>query len=119
MRDKPNVHRVWSSTELFGSPITALASWTTARFHRDNPKHVAAFVAAIRDAIELIRTDKAKAAGIYLKAEPSKLPADFFAKVLDAKSSESGRFGDRMDTSIAPGEPFTVTITLTSSLLSY
>ena len=39
MRDKPNVHRVWSSTELFGSPITALASWTTARFHRDNPKH--------------------------------------------------------------------------------
>ena len=83
MRDKPNVHRVWSSTELFGSPITALASWTTARFHRDNPKHVAAFVAAIRDAIELIRTDKAKAAGIYLKAEPSKLPADFFAKVLE------------------------------------
>jgi NitT/TauT family transport system substrate-binding protein len=83
MRDKPNVHRVWSSTELFGSPITALASWTTERFRRDNPKHVAAFVAAIRDAIELIRTDKAQAAAIYLKAEPSKLPAEFFAKVLE------------------------------------
>jgi NitT/TauT family transport system substrate-binding protein len=83
MRDKPNVHRVWSSTELFGSPITALASWTTERFRRDNPKHVAAFVAAVRDAIEVIRTDKAQAAAIYLKAEPSKLPAEFFAKVLE------------------------------------
>ena len=83
MRDKPNVHRVWSSTELFGSPITALATWTTARFHRENPKQVAAFVAAIRDAIDLIRTDKAKAAAIYMKAEPSKLPADYFAKVLE------------------------------------
>ena len=82
MRDKPNVHRVWSSNELFGSPITALASWTTARFHREHPKEAAAFVAAIRDAIELIRTDKTRAASIYVKAEPSKLPADYFAKVL-------------------------------------
>jgi sulfonate transport system substrate-binding protein len=83
MREKPNVHRAWSSNELFGSPITALATWTTARFHRDNPKHAAAFVAAIREAIELIRTDKSKAAAIYVKAEPSKLPAEYFAKVLE------------------------------------
>ena len=83
MREKPNVHRVWSSTQLFGSPITALASWTTTRFHRENPKLVAAFVAAVRDAIELIRTDKARAASIYVKAEPSKLPAEYFAKVLE------------------------------------
>lgn len=83
MRDKQNVHRAWSSTELFGSPITALASWTTTRFHRENPKQVAAFVAAIRDAIDLIRTDKTQAAAIYVKAEPSKLPADYFAKVLE------------------------------------
>lgn len=83
MREKPNVHKVWSSNELFGSPITALATWTTARFHRENPKQGVAFVAAIRDAIELIRTDRAKAAAIYVKAEPSKLPAEYFAKVLE------------------------------------
>jgi len=83
MRDKPGVYRAWSSTELFGSPITALASWTTARFHRENPKQIAAFVAAIREAIDLIRTDKAQAAAIYVKAEPSKLPAEYFAKVLE------------------------------------
>jgi NitT/TauT family transport system substrate-binding protein len=83
MREKANLHRVWSSNELFGSPITALATWTTARFHRENRKLAAAFVAAIRDAIELIHTDRPRAAAIYVKAEPSKLPADYFAKLLE------------------------------------
>jgi len=83
MRDTANARRVWSSNELFGSPITALASWTTARFHRENPRVAAAFVAAIRDAIELIHTDRPRAAAIYVKAEPSKLPADYFAKLLE------------------------------------
>ena len=83
MRDKANVHRVWSSNELFGSPITALATWTTARFRRENPKHTAAFIGAMRDAIDLIRTDRATAAGIYIKSEATKLPADYFAKLLE------------------------------------
>jgi NitT/TauT family transport system substrate-binding protein len=83
MREKSGVHRVWSSNKLFGSPITALATWTTARFHRENPKLVAAFVAAIREAMDLIRTNKPRAAAIYVKAEPSKLPAEYFAKVLE------------------------------------
>jgi NitT/TauT family transport system substrate-binding protein len=83
MRDKPNARRVWSSNELFGGPITALATWTTTRFRRENPKQAAAFVAAIRDAIDLIRTNKTQAAAVYVKAEPSKLPADYFAKVLE------------------------------------
>jgi NitT/TauT family transport system substrate-binding protein len=82
MRDKPGVHRAWSSEELFGSPITALATWTTARFRRENPKLVLAFIAAIREAIALIATDRPQAAAIYVKAEPSKLPADYFAKLL-------------------------------------
>src|SRR5262249_1493870 len=50
MREYANVHRVWSSNELFGSPITALATWTTVRFYSENPKHIAALVAAIREA---------------------------------------------------------------------
>jgi sulfonate transport system substrate-binding protein len=83
MRDKSNARRVWSSNELFGSPMTSLMTWTTARFHRENPKQVAAFVAAIRDALDMIRADKANAAAIYVKAEPSKLPVAYFAKVLE------------------------------------
>lgn len=82
MREKPNLHLAWSSNELFGSPITALATWTTARFRRENPRQVVAFVAAIKEAIALIAADKPKAAAIYVKAEATKLPADYFAKVL-------------------------------------
>jgi hypothetical protein len=40
------VHKAWSSNELFGSPATALVTWTTVKFRRDNPKLYAAFVAA-------------------------------------------------------------------------
>jgi NitT/TauT family transport system substrate-binding protein len=83
MREKTNVHRVWSSNELFGNPITALATWTTARFHRDNPKEIVAFIAAIREAIEFIRKDKAAAAAVYAKAEPSKLLPEYFANLLE------------------------------------
>ena len=82
MRENPQAIRLWSSDELFGAPITALATWTTARFRRENPRQVTAFVAALREAIELIRSDKVKAADIYVKAEKTKLPADYFAKLL-------------------------------------
>src|SRR5262245_23295203 len=78
---KPGVHKVWSSNELFGSPATALASWTTAKFHRENPKLFAAVVAAMRDAMGLIADDPKRAAGIYIKAEKSKLTPEFLADV--------------------------------------
>jgi NitT/TauT family transport system substrate-binding protein len=82
MRTQAHVHRVWSSNELFGSPATALATWTTLRFYRDNPQLVAAFVAAIEEAIARIAADAAEAARIYLHAEPSKLSVAYIEDVL-------------------------------------
>jgi len=69
---KPGIRRIWSSNELFGSPATALTTWTTAKFQRENPKLFAAFVAAIRDAMALIANDPKQAAAIYVKAEKTK-----------------------------------------------
>jgi sulfonate transport system substrate-binding protein len=80
--ERPNPQRAWASNKLFGSPIIALATWTTARFRRETPKHVVAFAAAIREAVERIHTNKSQAAAIYVKAEPSKLPPEYFAKRL-------------------------------------
>ncbi len=79
---KPNVRKVWSSNELFGSPATALVTWTTVKFRRDNPKLFAAIIAATRDAISLIAQDPKRAAEIYIRAESSKLPLDLLAQVL-------------------------------------
>lgn len=84
---KPGIHKAWSSNELFGSPATALASWTTVRFRRDNPKMFSAFVAAMKDAMTLIAEDPQRAATIYLKNEKSRLAPDFIAAVLADKSS--------------------------------
>jgi NitT/TauT family transport system substrate-binding protein len=84
---RPGIHKAWSSNELFDSPATALATWTTVRFRRENPKLFAAFVAAMRDAIALIAADPQRAATIYLKNEKSKLAPDFIAGVLADKTS--------------------------------
>jgi NitT/TauT family transport system substrate-binding protein len=83
---KPGVHKVWSSNELFGSPATALTTWTTAKFHRENPKLLAAFVAAVKDAMALISDDANEAAAIYLKAEKTKLGLDLIGGALVDKA---------------------------------
>jgi NitT/TauT family transport system substrate-binding protein len=84
---KPKIHKVWSSNELFESPATALVTWTTVKFHRENPKLIAAFVAAMRDAMRLIAQDPRQAAEIYVQAEKTKLSPDFIAQVLADKAN--------------------------------
>jgi NitT/TauT family transport system substrate-binding protein len=83
----PAVHKAWSSNELFASPATALASWTTAKFRRENPKLFAAFIAAMKDAMALIAAEPQRAAAIYIRAEKSKLAPEFIAAVLGDKGA--------------------------------
>lgn len=87
MVGKPNVRRVWSSNELFGSPATALVSWTTQKFHRDNPKLFAAIVAAMKDAMTLISDDPKRAVEIYIAAEHSKLTPELLIAALADRAS--------------------------------
>jgi len=83
---KPGVHAVWSSNELFGSPATALATWTTVKFRRENPKLVAAIVAGVRNATAFVAANPKEAAAIYLNAEKSKLAPGLVAEVIADKS---------------------------------
>jgi sulfonate transport system substrate-binding protein len=101
MSSKPGIHRAWSSNELFETPATALSTWTTVKFRRDNPKLFAAFVAALRDAIELIDVDPQRAAAIYVKNEKSKLGSDFIAAVLADKTSIAFSLAPRQSQPIA------------------
>ncbi|HEY7246983.1 MAG TPA: ABC transporter substrate-binding protein [Xanthobacteraceae bacterium] len=84
---KPGIRRIWSSNELFGSPATALTTWTTVKFQRENPKLFAAFVAATRDAITLIAKDPKQAAAIYQKAEKTKLAPELISAALADKDN--------------------------------
>jgi NitT/TauT family transport system substrate-binding protein len=82
LRDRPNIHRVWSSTELVGGDITSLAMWSTTRFREANPKTYRAVIDAIEEAIRLIRSDPKRAAESFIKAESSKLSADAVGDML-------------------------------------
>jgi len=82
LRERPNIRRIWSSTELTGGAITSLAMWTTSRFREENPKIYSVVIAALRDAVTYIRGNRREAAAIFIKAENSKLPLDFVTGVL-------------------------------------
>jgi NitT/TauT family transport system substrate-binding protein len=84
---KPAVRKIWSSNELFGSPATALTTWTTVKFQRENPKLFTAFVAAVRDAMALITSDPQQVTAIYLKAEKTKLAPDLIAAALAERNN--------------------------------
>jgi NitT/TauT family transport system substrate-binding protein len=75
--EDPRVHKVLDSYQVLEGPHTFNLVWTTTRFHDQNRKVIAAFVAALDQAVKQIAADPAGAAGLWVKAENSKLsPAE-------------------------------------------
>ena len=68
----PGMHKVFSSYDLLGGPATFNLVWTTSKFHDENPKVYAAFVAALDDATAQINHDRRKAAETYLRISKDK-----------------------------------------------
>jgi NitT/TauT family transport system substrate-binding protein len=81
LEDK-RVHRLLNSYEILGGPATFNVVWAEKRFHDLNPKLFGAFLAALGEAIALIKDDAHRAAQIYIDAEKSKLSEDFVEKML-------------------------------------
>jgi NitT/TauT family transport system substrate-binding protein len=78
----PRAHRVLSSYDVLGGPHTFNVVWTTQKFHDDNPRICAAFIAALERAMALIKADPARAAAIYIEEEHSHLPPDLVEKMI-------------------------------------
>ncbi|MGE5105502.1 MAG: ABC transporter substrate-binding protein [Betaproteobacteria bacterium] len=77
------MHRVLNSYDVLGGPATFNVIWTTTKFHDENPKLYAAFVAALDDAIAQINADKRKAAETYLRVSKDKDSVDDILKMLN------------------------------------
>ena len=77
------MHRVLNSYDVLGGPATFNVVWTTAKFHDENPKIYAAFVAALDDATAQINQDKKKAAETYLRISKDKDSLDDILKMLN------------------------------------
>lgn len=65
LQDK-NVHAVLQSNDVVGGPVSNGVAYATKKFVDSNPKLVAVFMAALDEAMTMIRTDPQRTAEIYL-----------------------------------------------------
>lgn len=80
--DDKRAHRVLSSYDVLGGAHTFNAVWTTKKFHDENPKVYGAFLTALHEAMNLIKSDPKRAAAIYVAEENSKLPVGFIEQMV-------------------------------------
>jgi NitT/TauT family transport system substrate-binding protein len=89
MKD-PAIHTITTTDKLLGGPATFTMLSTTAKFHDDNPKAYAAVLAALQDAVALIKADKVAAAKIFLAAEPGGFSQDEIVAILENPDMQFG-----------------------------
>jgi len=77
------VHKILSSYEILGGPATFNVLYTTQKFHDENPKTYKAFYAALEEAAQWIRANKAQAAETFIRVQKSKLSPEFVRKIVE------------------------------------
>ncbi len=81
LRD-PKIHKVLSSYDVLGGPASFSALWTSAAFRDANPGLTKAVLAALEDAVALIKADPREAARSYIRIEKSKLGEEEVAAMI-------------------------------------
>ena len=80
--EDPKIHTVLNSFDVMGGSHTFTAIWTSAKFRDSNPVLYKAFVAALKEATEIVNKDKRAAAALWIEDSKSKLPLDTAAKIV-------------------------------------
>jgi NitT/TauT family transport system substrate-binding protein len=65
-RKEQNIRTIMTSDDVMGGATTFTMISTTTKFHDENPKAYAAFVAALKQSFEMIRADRTAAAQVLL-----------------------------------------------------
>jgi ABC-type nitrate/sulfonate/bicarbonate transport system substrate-binding protein len=87
LEDK-RVNKVLDSYEVVGGPHTFNVVWATTKFATENRKVVEAFVAALDDVMKQIAADPAAAAALWVRAENSKLSAEYVERLIRLRENE-------------------------------
>jgi NitT/TauT family transport system substrate-binding protein len=82
----PGIHKVMSSADVFGGPMTSTVVWSTTKFHDANPKLFTAFVQAYKDAVDWINARPREAAEIYKRSANDKSSVEEIEKQITATS---------------------------------
>jgi len=78
-----NIHKILSSYDVLGGPHTFNLLYATQKFHDENPKTYKAFYAALAEAAQWIRNNKAKAADVYIRQQQSKQSPEFIRRIIE------------------------------------
>jgi len=81
LEDK-SVHTVLNSFDVMGGSHTFTAIWTSAKFRDANPQLYKAFVAALKEATEIVAKNPRAAAALWIEDSQSKLPLDTADKIV-------------------------------------
>ena len=76
------IRQLITSTDILGAPVAFNIVATTAKFRAENPKLYAAFLAALREATEMVNKDKKWAAEAYLRLSKDKMPLDELMEII-------------------------------------
>lgn len=79
---RPGIRTVLNSYDILGR-ATFEVIWATTAFRRDNPKTYGVVLSAYKEAIDLINTDKKRAAEIFLRGSNDRLSVDDVVKILE------------------------------------
>ncbi len=84
----PRARKVLDSYDVLGGPHTFNSVWATDKFVSSNPKLVKAFIDALEESVTLIKADPKAAAGIWVKAENSKISIADAEKIIRDPKNE-------------------------------
>jgi len=80
--EDPGVHTVLNSFDVMGGSHTFTAVWAPAKFRDQNPVLYKAFVAALKEATDIVNKDKRAAAALWIEDSKSKLSLDMVTNIV-------------------------------------
>ena len=83
--EKPGIHTVLNSYDVFGGPHTFTVAWTSSQFRDKNPALYKALVAAFQEATEMLNKDVKDASQAWLDSQKSKLTVEKVAEIASGK----------------------------------
>ncbi len=76
-----------NSDDILGGPISFNVIATTGKFRNDNPKLYGAFLAALKEATDIVSEDKGAAAEAYLRLTKDRSSKEELVAILDDKTT--------------------------------
>ena len=83
--EKPGIHTVLNSYEVFGGPHTFTVAWTSSQFRDKNPALYKALIAAFTEATEMLNKDVKEASQLWIDNVKSKLTVEKVAEIASGK----------------------------------